>query len=64
MLRNSNKGSIFDYQLNETIMKTTKKTIKTEVPAHIKMIAAQIEANAKKFGFTITDVTPKGYGAE
>ena len=46
-------------------MKATKKTTTVkEVPAHIKMIAAKMEANAKKFGFTITDVTPKGYGVE
>ena len=50
------------HQLNAITM-TTNKT-KKEVPAHIKMIAAKMEANAKKFGYVIEDITPKGYGPD
>jgi hypothetical protein len=53
-------------RLNNKDMKNANNTtqVKKEVPAHIKALAAKMEANAKKFGFVLEDVTPKGYGPE
>lgn len=45
-------------------MKKTKKTIKKQIqlPAHLQILADRWNENLKKMSYTITDVTPEGYG--
>jgi len=38
------------------------ETPKVQLPAHLVAALAKYEAKQKAFGFTMTDVTPKGFG--
>jgi hypothetical protein len=40
----------------------TKSTENKALPPHIQALIKAMEARQQKFGFTITDVTPDGYG--
>lgn len=55
---------------NNNMKKSIKNTKKIELPAHLQIIADRWNSNyknvasdyAQKISFTITDVTPAGYG--
>jgi len=47
---------------NHVLLEKEKKEEKSKLPPHLQKIVDNLKAKEKNFGFTIEDVTPKGYG--